>query len=109
MERQTEFGVVVGTDDSATNGTYNWKGVPFAKAPVGDLRWKAPVDPDAWTSPEYTQQFGNACVQSGRLYGPGANNKYDATIGTTLGQTSARRTASTSTSGARPVAAARCR
>ena len=33
------------------------------------------------------RQFGNACVQSGRLYGPGANNQYDATIGTTLGQT----------------------
>ena len=34
-----------------------------------------------------TQQFGNACVQSGRLYGPGLNNKYDPTIGTSLGQT----------------------
>ena len=49
VERRTEFGVVVGTDNSATSGTYAWKGVPFAKAPVGDLRWKAPVDPDAWT------------------------------------------------------------
>ena len=61
--------------------------MPFAKAPVGELRWKPPVDPTAWTTPKYTQQFGNACVQSGRLYGPGSNNKYDATIGTTLGQT----------------------
>jgi para-nitrobenzyl esterase len=26
-------------------------------------------------------------VQSGRLYGPGSNNQYDATIGSTLGQT----------------------
>ena len=46
-QRQTAFGTVVGTDNSATSGTYAWKGVPFAKPPVGDLRWKAPVDPDA--------------------------------------------------------------
>jgi len=86
-QRATAFGTVVGTDDSATSGTYWWKGVPFAAAPVGDLRWKPPVDPAPWTSPKTTQQFGNACVQSGRLYGPGLNNKYDATIGTSLGQT----------------------
>ncbi|CAA2109303.1 carboxylesterase/lipase family protein [Variovorax paradoxus] len=87
MQRQTAFGPVVGTDNSATSGTFAWKGVPFAKAPVGDLRWKPPVDPQAWTSPRDAQQFGNACVSTGRLYGPGLNNRYDATIGTTLGQT----------------------
>jgi para-nitrobenzyl esterase len=85
-ERRTEFGVVVGTNDADANGTFNWKGVPFAKAPVGDLRWKAPVDPDVWSTRD-AKAFGNACVQSGRLYGPGANNQYDATIGATLGQT----------------------
>jgi para-nitrobenzyl esterase len=87
MQRQTAFGPVVGTDNSATSGTFAWKGVPFAKAPVGELRWKPPVDPQAWTSPKDTQQFGNACASTGRLYGPGQNNTYDATIGTTLGQT----------------------
>jgi para-nitrobenzyl esterase len=85
-ERRTEFGIVVGSDDAATTGTYAWKGVPFAKAPVGNLRWKAPVDPEPWASPRPTQQFGNACAQYGRIYGPGANNRYDATIGTTLTQ-----------------------
>ena len=69
------------------SGTYAWKGVPFAKPPVGERRWKAPVDPDAWTSPRLTQQFGNACSQASRLYGPGQHNTYDATIGTSLGQT----------------------
>lgn len=33
-----------------------------------------------------TQQFGNACAQYGRIYGPGANNRYDLTIGTTLNE-----------------------
>ncbi len=85
-ERRTQFGAVVGSDDAVTTGTYAWKGVPFAKPPVGGLRWKAPVDPESWSAPRATQQFGNACVQYGRIYGPGADNRYDATIGTTLGQ-----------------------
>jgi para-nitrobenzyl esterase len=85
VERQTRFGPVVGLEDPGT-GTYAWKGIPFAKAPSGDLRWKAPVDPDSWKAPRATQQFGNACVQYGRVYGPGANNRYDPTIGTTLNQ-----------------------
>ena len=33
-----------------------------------------------------TQTFGNACVQYGRIYGPGSNNTYDQTIATTLNQ-----------------------
>jgi len=77
VERETRFGKIVGIDDSAGTGTYAWKGVPFAKAPVGALRWKAPVDPDGWKAPRATQQFGNACVQYGRIYGPGSNNRYD--------------------------------
>ncbi len=86
LERQTRFGKVLGIDDSRNSGTYAWKGVPFAKAPVGELRWKAPVDPDRWHKTRKTQAFGNACVQYGRIYGPGANNRYDETIATTLNQ-----------------------
>ena len=86
VERQTRFGKVVGIDDSEGSGTFFWKGIPFAKAPTGELRWKAPTDPEGWKKPRKTQQFGNACVQYGRIYGPGANNRYDPTIGTTLNQ-----------------------
>lgn len=85
--RQTAFGPVTGTDDSRASGTLSWKGVPFAAPPVGDLRWKAPADPQPWTTPRAAAAFAPACVQSGRLYGPGLNNRYDASIGTTLGQT----------------------
>lgn len=83
-ERQTAYGTINGVDNSATTGTYAWLGVPFSKPPVGALRWKSPVVPDAWSSTLATKNFGNACLQNGRIYGPGANNKYDATIGTTL-------------------------
>ena len=86
-QRTTSLGVLIGSDDSAASGTYAWKGVPYAKPPVGALRWKAPADMDAWTSPRTAQAFGNACASSGRVYGPGLNNRYDATIGTSLDKT----------------------
>ncbi|HEY8608285.1 MAG TPA: carboxylesterase family protein [Noviherbaspirillum sp.] len=84
--KSTTYGQVEGVDSSATSGTYSWKGIPFAKPPVGDLRWKAPVDPDAWTTAKAAKEYGNACAQYGRIYGPGTNNRYDETIGTTLNQ-----------------------
>ncbi|MEO8154506.1 MAG: carboxylesterase family protein [Rhizobacter sp.] len=87
VQRDTTLGTVVGTDDSATSGTYSWKGVPYAKPPVGALRWKATADADPWATPRAAQQFGNACASSSRIYGPGLNNKYDATIGTSFNST----------------------
>ena len=86
MVRQTTAGKVEGVDDSAGSGTWSWKGVPFARPPVGALRWRAPVEPEPWTGVRPAMKFGNACLQIGRLFGPGANNTYDATIGTMLGK-----------------------
>ncbi|HSV51557.1 MAG TPA: carboxylesterase family protein [Burkholderiaceae bacterium] len=82
--RDTLYGKVQGVDDAAKSGTYFWKGIPFAKPPVGALRWKAPVEPDIWSGTRDTRSFGNACLQNGRIYGPGANNTFDNTIATTL-------------------------
>jgi para-nitrobenzyl esterase len=87
MQRATTFGAVVGNDDAAASGTWSWKGVPFAAPPVGALRWRAPVDPQPWTQPRDATRFASACVQTGRLYGPGLHNRYDETIGQTLGKT----------------------
>ncbi|MBC5768285.1 carboxylesterase family protein [Ramlibacter albus] len=83
--RTTHLGEIRGAEDT-TSGTYSWKGIPFAQAPVGALRWQAPQEPAAWTTTRTTTSFGNACSQYGRIYGPGANNRYDETIGTTLNQ-----------------------
>jgi para-nitrobenzyl esterase len=82
--RATVYGLVQGVNDKAGSGTYFWEGIPFAEPPIGALRWKAPVEPEPWKGTLVTQEFGNACIQNGRIYGPGANNTYDATIGTTL-------------------------
>jgi len=40
-----DTGVLVGESD---NGVNVFRGVPFAKPPIGALRWKAPQKPDAW-------------------------------------------------------------
>jgi para-nitrobenzyl esterase len=81
--RQTSLGMVQGATDAAA-GTTAWKGIPYAAPPVGALRWKAPADPAPWSGTLTATRFGNACLQNGRIYGPGANNTYDATIATTL-------------------------
>ncbi|MDM0003171.1 carboxylesterase family protein [Variovorax sp. J22G73] len=86
MVRQTTAGKIEGVDDSAASGTYYWKGVPFAKPPVGALRWRAPAEPEAWTGIRPAKTFGAACLQIGRMFGPGSNNTYDATIVSTMGQ-----------------------
>lgn len=43
---KTKYGKLKGYQ--ANNGTWVWKGVPYAKPPVGELRWKAPQDPEPW-------------------------------------------------------------
>lgn len=85
LVRETSLGPVAGV--AASDGTQSWKGIPYARPPVDALRWKAPADAAPWTQPRPADRFAAACVQTGRLYGPGANNRFDETIGATLGQT----------------------
>ncbi|MFX1396377.1 MAG: carboxylesterase/lipase family protein [Promethearchaeota archaeon] len=64
---QTNFGAVQGTQ--LNSNTYAWLGIPYAKPPVGDLRWKAPQDPDPWTEIRQTTQFGQPSVQVASIFG----------------------------------------
>ena len=83
--RTTSLGAVVGSD--AAGGTWAWKGIPYAQAPVGELRWKAPRDARPWTTPRTSTEFGAACAATGRFDGPGLNNRYDRTLVASLGKT----------------------
>jgi len=40
-----------------------FKGVPYAKPPLGELRWKAPQPPAAWQGVRKADAFGNVCPQ----------------------------------------------
>jgi len=45
--RATESGPVVGSSDK--NQTHVWFGIPYAKPPVGPLRWRSPQPVKAWS------------------------------------------------------------
>ncbi|MFX1561172.1 MAG: carboxylesterase/lipase family protein [Promethearchaeota archaeon] len=64
---QTKYGLVVGYSDK---NTWCWKGIPYAAPPVGDLRWKAPVDSIPWLGTRKTKKFGNTAAQVMLIMGP---------------------------------------
>lgn len=41
-----------------------FKNVPFAAAPVGNLRWKEPQPAPGWTGVREADKFGSACLQT---------------------------------------------
>ncbi|MFX1317833.1 MAG: carboxylesterase/lipase family protein [Promethearchaeota archaeon] len=57
---QTKYGLVRGFSDK---GTWCWKGIPYGTPPVGELRWKAPLDPIPWLGTRKTTRFGNSAAQ----------------------------------------------
>ena len=40
-----------------------YAGIPYAKPPVGDLRWREPQDPDAWNGVLDADHFAPMCMQ----------------------------------------------
>src|SRR5690606_5140858 len=45
------------------SGIRSYKGIPFAKPPVGDLRWKYPQPAENWTGIRKADQFGPKDMQ----------------------------------------------
>ncbi|VEG55538.1 type B carboxylesterase [Mycolicibacterium aurum] len=56
----TTSGPVRGVNDGVVKA---WKGVRYAAAPVGELRWRAPEQPNAWTEPFDASRVGPVCPQ----------------------------------------------
>ncbi|MBI2771944.1 MAG: carboxylesterase family protein [Burkholderiales bacterium] len=59
---QTQQGAVKGT---AANGVVQFLGVPYAAAPTGALRWKAPAPAPARAAVLETKTAGAQCLQAG--------------------------------------------
>ena len=57
---ETKNGKLRGSEE---NGIAVFKGIPYAKPPVGDLRWKAPLPAEDWEGVRDALEFGNIAVQ----------------------------------------------
>ncbi|MEH6571508.1 MAG: carboxylesterase family protein, partial [Halioglobus sp.] len=62
-ERSTRYGQVIGFIDN--NESHTWMGIPYAQAPVGELRWRAPLEPQSWEGTYEALQAGDFCKQFG--------------------------------------------
>jgi len=56
-----EQGEVLGTNEG---GIHRFLGIPYAKPPLGELRWRRPQPPDAWTTPLQATAYGKRCAQT---------------------------------------------
>jgi len=59
---KTDYGKLKGYVDE-NKEVLVWKGVPYAKPPVGDLRWKAPENPDPWHGVRDATAPAKKCTQ----------------------------------------------
>lgn len=60
LVRETRSGQVIGFSDGDVS---RWRGIPYAAAPVGELRWRAPQMAPRWQEVRQATQFGPACSQ----------------------------------------------
>ena len=60
LQVKTQYGVLEGIEE---NGVKKFLGVPFAEAPVGELRWKAPQPVQPWEGVREAKQFGDDPMQ----------------------------------------------
>ena len=67
VQTTIQNGIIEGNYDTKT-GMQFYLGIPFAKPPVGELRWKAPQQPDNWKGVKTTRHFAPRAIQ-GIIYG----------------------------------------
>ncbi len=60
-EVRTSYGSVRGAIE---DGVHVFRGIPFAKPPVGERRWRAPEKPDPWSETRDASSFGPCAIQS---------------------------------------------
>ncbi|HUZ57478.1 MAG TPA: carboxylesterase family protein [Hanamia sp.] len=63
VQTKIDNGTIEGNFDTKT-GIQLYLGIPFAKPPVGPLRWKAPQPLDNWKGVKKTKKFGPRPIQA---------------------------------------------
>src|ERR1700733_3775574 len=48
---------------------WSFSGIPYARAPVGDLRWRPPLEPEAWSEIRDASTFGPIAPQAAAVPG----------------------------------------
>ena len=65
---KTSYGAITGLA-SSDGAVVSFKGIPYAEAPIGDLRWRAPKPLARWKGTLNADHFGSSCIQ-------GPNNEF---------------------------------
>jgi para-nitrobenzyl esterase len=78
-ERMTTSGEVIGFAED--NGCHAWLGIPYAQAPVGELRWKAPQPKSNWSGILPALEIGPVCTQFAGLLSDVPQEQYGLPIG----------------------------
>jgi para-nitrobenzyl esterase len=79
-KRTIASGELVGYADK--NGkAQGWLGIPFAAPPTGELRWRAPQKPAAWSGVRESLRFASACPQLANILGDAPDAKPGSVIG----------------------------
>lgn len=60
-QTQVESGTLRGVE--SRTGVVAFKGIPYAKPPVDDLRWRPPAAPEPWDGVRYADRYGAVCPQ----------------------------------------------
>ena len=60
LQVKTQYGILEGFEE---DGVKKFLGVPFAQAPVGELRWKAPQPVQPWEGVREAKSFGDDPMQ----------------------------------------------
>lgn len=60
---QLESGKISGIALDADSGLQVYRGIPYAKPPIGDLRWRPPQAVESWKGVRACDTFGRASIQ----------------------------------------------
>ena len=62
LEAHTNYGTIIGLPSSYQSSSV-FRGIPYAKAPTGTLRWKSPERPTPWSGKLHAFTYGNVPMQ----------------------------------------------